>query len=289
VTSTLQLGEPAVIAELTGITCIADFRVADVAAGGQGAPLTSIFDWLILRPTITELNGNWRAVQNIGGIANVTLLPPHGIDAEPLAFDTGPGNVFIDWCATKISQGQQTFDVDGRFASQGHVHAELLHLMESHEYFHLPPPKTTGRELFTFSLIEKWDSIAKEKKISDYDFIATVTELTASTIVNAYKNFSPGSIGQVVVGGGGCRNPYLMERIKVRLKESFNRTIDVCTHEKLSLNSDAKEALVFALLAYLCVNGRPGNIPTCTGAIDKRILGKIIPGKNFTKVLLTKQ
>jgi anhydro-N-acetylmuramic acid kinase len=149
VTSTLQIGEPACIAELTGITTIADFRVADVAAGGQGAPLTSTLDWLLLRQPSTSQR--WRALQNIGGIGNVTLLPPVGFSGSlsAVAFDTGPGNVLMDWFIQKKSNGALLFDEDGKFARSGSVNVELLSKLLQHPYFERKPPKTTGRELFS--------------------------------------------------------------------------------------------------------------------------------------------
>jgi anhydro-N-acetylmuramic acid kinase len=279
VTSTLQIGEAAVIAERTGITTVADFRVADVAAGGQGAPLVPIFDWLLLRPP-ADLGG-WRAVQNIGGIGNVTFLPPQGSSALPLAFDTGPGNVLIDWAAALISGGDLRYDVDGQLAAAGKPSAALLDRWLDHPYFRQPPPKSTGRELFTRSLLEEWRGQAQSAGCTDADFVATLTELTAASIADAYVRFAPGSVVQTVVGGGGGRNPILMARLAAQLEARLGRPIPLLRHKDLpdlAIDDDAKEALAFALLAWLAIHRRPGNVPTCTGAAGERVLGKVTPG-----------
>ncbi|MEZ4633430.1 MAG: anhydro-N-acetylmuramic acid kinase [Caldilineaceae bacterium] len=279
VTSTLQIGEPAVIAERTGVTTVADFRVADVAAGGQGAPLVPIFDWLLLRPG--EKSGGWRAVQNIGGIGNVTLLPPNGEDVDPLAFDTGPGNVLIDWAAQLVSGGELRCDVDGQLAAAGTVASVLLESWLDHPYFRQTPPKSTGRELFTRALAEDWLSAARAHGCSDADFVATVTELTAASIADAYVRFAPGRVVETVVGGGGGRNPVLMARLAAQLEAQLGRPVPVLRHADLphlALDDDAKEALAFALMAWLTVHGRAANVPACTGAQGQRVLGKIVMG-----------
>lgn len=281
VTSTLQIGEAAVIAERTGIATVSDFRVADVAAGGQGAPLVPIFDWLLLRPS-ADLGG-WRAVQNIGGIGNVTFLPPRGSSAAPLAFDTGPGNVLIDWAAALISAGELRYDVDGQLASAGTPSADLLRRWLDHPYFRQSPPKSTGRELFTRSLLEDWRGQTHSIGCSDADFVATLTELTAASIADAYVRFAPGPVVQTVVGGGGGRNPILMRRLAAQLAERLGRPIPLLRHADLpdlAIDDDAKESLAFALLAWLAIHGRPGNVPACTGAAGERVLGKVTTGLN---------
>lgn len=287
VTSTLQLGEAAVIAEETGVTTVADFRVADVAAGGQGAPLVAIFDWLILRPPprLNGVEGGWRAVQNIGGIGNVTFLPPEGTPEEPLAFDTGPGNVLLDWAVTQATDGRQHFDRDGALARQGRVHQELLARWLSHPYFQQPPPKTTGRELFGPALGQAWLAEAQAAGLSTADFVATLTELTAASIAQAYARFAPGPVAQVVVGGGGGHNPVLLERLAAWLERELGRPVPVIRHRALGIDDDAKEALAFALLAYLAWQGRPGNLPSCTGARGPRILGKIVQAPPAASVI----
>jgi len=288
VTSTLQLGEPSVIAARTGITTVGNLRVADVAVGGQGAPLVSAFDWHLLRPP-PGLNGlaqGWRAVQNIGGIGNVTLLPPQTSEAAPLAFDTGPGNVFIDWAAHMATAGALRFDVDGQLAAAGTVAPALLAEWLQLPYFHQPPPKTTGRELFQPQLAERWWQAAQAAGLQATDFVATVTALTATTIADAYARYSPGPLAQVVLGGGGARNPVLRQFLAQALTPRLGRPVEICTHTALGIDDQAKEALAFALLAYLAVHGYPGNIPACTGASRAQRLGQIAPGDNFQQVLL---
>jgi anhydro-N-acetylmuramic acid kinase len=307
VKSTLQLGEAAVIAARTGITTVADFRVADVAAGGQGAPLVSYVDWLLLRhPTRT------RAVQNIGGIANVTYLPPDDPSTPPLdlrrdrsrqsiggrlrassdsvlAFDTGPGNMLIDDAAGRATAGAQTFDRDGALAAQGQVDEALLAELLAHPYLAPPPPKTTGREQFGAAFgAEVW-ARAEARRLRAEDVVATLTAFTAASIADAYHRFLPQMPDEVILGGGGANNPTLIAMLSQRLG-----SIRVTTHEALSRGSvrgapgffsDAKEALAFAVLAYETIHGRPGNLPSCTGAARQVVLGKITPGANYRQLL----
>lgn len=285
VTSTLQIGEPAVIAAHTGVTTVGNFRVADVAVGGQGAPLVSIFDWLLLRPPsgLNDVAGGWRAAQNIGGIGNVTFLPPLDLDAAPLAFDTGPGNVLIDWAARFASNSALTYDDGGALAKQGRVHEALITRWLTHPYYHQPPPKTTGRELYTAELAAAMHAEAKAAGASEVDFVATVTALTAATIADAYARFAPGPLAQVVIAGGGAHNPVLLAELRTRLAVRLGQAVEVVTHEALGIDADAKEALTFALLAYLCAHGLPGNVPACTGAKEEIVLGVIAPGKNYRR------
>jgi anhydro-N-acetylmuramic acid kinase len=285
--STLQIGEAALIAEATGITTVADFRVADVAAGGQGAPLVSIFDWLLMRPS--PALGGWRALQNIGGIGNVTFLPPQEDSAAtPLAFDTGPGNALIDWAAVQMTGGVLTFDKESRLARQGTPSAELVQRWLQHPYFQRQPPKTTGRELFSAGLAEQWQNEASDAGLSPADFIATLTDFTAASIADAYARFAPAPIAQVVLAGGGARNPLLMERLALQLRARCGLDIPLLSHADLPDapgDGDSKEALTFALLAWLTVHGRPGNVAVCTGAAGERVLGKIAPGRNFGRLM----
>ncbi|MCX6047200.1 MAG: anhydro-N-acetylmuramic acid kinase [Chloroflexi bacterium] len=287
VTSTLQMGELAVITARTGVTTVGNFRVADVAVGGQGAPLVSTFDWYLLRPPahLNASHGGWRAVQNIGGIGNVTFLPPLGVAAAPLAFDTGPGNALIDWAAGQATGGAWQYDVDGQLAAAGRVAPELLDKWLTHAYFSQQPPKTTGRELFGIPLVQRWYAEAQALGLGDNDFVATLTELTAASIADAYARFAPAPLAQIVVGGGGGRNPVLMARLAHQVASRCGRPIEVCTHAALGIDPDAKEALTFALLAYLALHGQPGNVPACTGAQRQQILGQIAPGDNYLKLL----
>ena len=230
-----------------------------------------------------EING-WRAVQNIGGIGNVTLLPPIGVDALPLAFDTGPGNALIDWAATSITGGQQSYDVDGLIAASGRVDGSLLEEWMGHPYFEQKPPKSTGRELFSAELFHQWQQEAAARGVAGADFIATVTEVTAASIATAYADFAPAPIAQVILAGGGANNPHLCRRIEEQLYGALGYRVEVLTHQALGIDGDAKEALTFGLLAYLAIHGWLGNVPVCTGATTEQILGQIAPGKNWVLI-----
>ncbi len=283
VTSTLQIGDPSVIAARTGITTMGNFRTADVAAGGQGAPLVSLYDWVQLRPAANT--SGWRAVQNIGGIGNVTFLPPVGSTAAPLAFDTGPGNVLIDWAAAVATNGQQQYDVDGRLAAAGEPAGALLDAWLQLPYFAQRPPKSTGRELFDSTLIRKWYASAQQQRVDAHDFVATVTELTAASIADAYARFAPGPVTEVIVAGGGARNPVLLRRLRWQLTKRLNRVVPVRTHAELGIDDKAKEALAFALMAHRALHGQAGNVPACTGANKPQILGQIAPGDNYGQLM----
>lgn len=287
VSSTLQIGDPSVIATRTGVTTVGNFRVADVAVGGQGAPLVSTFDWYLLRPgeALNSISGGWRAVQNIGGIGNVTFLPPQADDQLPLAFDTGPGNAFIDWAAQKATNGQLAYDQDGQLAQQGQISYALLENWLALPYFDQRPPKSTGRELFSSTLANEWWAEAMALGLAAKDFVATITEVTALSIVDAYIRFAPGPVSQIVVGGGGARNPYLLERMAFHLQTQWRQPVELCTHQDLGIDDKAKEAIAFALLAYLAIHGWPGNVPACTGATSHQILGQIAPGPNYRRLL----
>jgi anhydro-N-acetylmuramic acid kinase len=272
--ATLQLGEPAVIAERTGATVVADFRVADIAAGGQGAPLVTYFDALFFaHPTRV------RAIQNIGGIANVTFVSPGDPDAC-YAFDTGPGNVLIDAAARHVTGGRETCDRDGAMAATGRPEPELLEHALSHPYFAQAPPRTTGRELFGDRMAEELLARAVGMGLSPEDTMATLTAITIESIVRAYHSFGPPTIDDVVIGGGGARNATLMAGLRRRLPG-----VGLYTHEDFGVPSEAKEALAFALLGHETLYGRPANLPRCTGASHPVILGKIVPGRNYTELM----
>lgn len=286
VQSTLQIGESAVIAERTGVTTIADFRVADVAAGGQGAPLIPIFDRIFLRPPASV--GGCRAVQNIGGIGNVTFLPQEGSSAPTVAFDTGPGNVLIDWAAARATDGALQFDRDGELAASGCCADKLVERWLAHPYFHQSPPKSTGRELFSSGLAEKYCLEAADSGLSMSDFAATVTELTAASVAESYRLFAPMPVTEMVVCGGGARNPVLVKRIKAQLARRYEREVALVRYGDMADvpgDEDSKEALGFALLAWLAVRGEGGNVPESTGANGVRVLGKITPGRNFRRLM----
>lgn len=272
VTSTLQLGSGAVLAEETGITVINNFRERDVAAGGQGAPLTAYVDYLLLRHET-----KWRAIQNIGGMGNVSFLPPLSLpDAPLMAFDTGVGNAWIDEVVYRFTNGEKTYDKDGKYASEGQVRGATLELLLDHPYYQQKPPKTTGRELFS---MEYLNNILSFSKFKLRDAAATFTALTAHSIANAYHDFAPAPIEEVIVGGGGSRNPVLMKMLSDLLAPT-----PVMNHESIGINSDYKEALVFAVLAYESWHNRPATLPSQTGARHASVLGQITPGDNFARL-----
>lgn len=269
--ATLQMGAGAVIAERTGITTISNMRARDVAAGGHGAPVTSFLDWLLFRdPTRT------RAIQNIGGIGNVTYLPPLSSSQNPLAFDTGPGNMLIDYAAVRATGGDLAFDRDGAIAARGQASQVLLDELMSNQYFQLPPPKTTGRELFGVQMGEQLWKRGQALHLSNEDFIATLTAFTAESIASSYRTYLPSQVDQVYLAGGGALNPTLVDMIRTRVAPA-----EVHMHDELGLAPGAKEAVAFAVIGYETWHGRPGNLPTCTGARHPVIMGDITPGRNF--------
>ncbi len=267
--STLQIGEPSIIAQRTGIPTVADFRPRDMAAGGQGAPLVCYADNLLFTH-----NRFGRCVQNIGGIANVTVLPPMG-SAPPVAFDTGPGNMLIDQAMEYFYD--RPYDEDGKIAASGQVDPDLVgHLMDQ-PYLRLPPPKTTGRELFGQQLMT--DILRFFTNLGDEDVIATLTYFTARSIADAYRDFvlPVQPVDEVILGGGGVYNKTLVRFLSELLAEC-NPDMRILTHEDFGIHNKYKEALAFAVLAWATLNNMPGNIPSCTGASQPVILGKILPG-----------
>ena len=258
--STLQLGEPAVISEKTGLPVVSDFRKADMAVGGEGAPLTPYLDYVLH----SDPDEN-RVLQNIGGIANLTYLPAGaGVD-EVIAFDTGPGNMIIDALVKRYTGASH--DVDGSLASRGNVNKILLDELMNHPYYKLKPPKTTGREVFGEQYSEKIAKRAEELCLSLEDLIATVTRLTIETIFHAYETYLPDAMDAVYVSGGGSRNPVIVKGLKETL------SISVHDYSVLGIPSEAKEALLIALLANEHIMGTPSNITTATGAKRSVLLG----------------
>jgi anhydro-N-acetylmuramic acid kinase len=269
--STLQLGEPSVIAERTGVTTVADFRPRDIAAGGQGAPLASWGDALLFGDARLS-----RAVQNIGGIGNVTWVPPGGQWEAMLAFDTGPGNALIDHAVGRLTGGAARFDVDGSLASSGHIDDILLAQLLANPYFVAQPPKSTGRELFGAQLVEPFISRAQASGSSVSDIVATLTAFTAASIADQYRRFLPGWPDEVIVGGGGSRNPALM-----RLLSELLDPAQIRLHEDFGLPSLGREAVYFALMGHETLFGRPNTVPGCTGALHPVVMGKLVPGANY--------
>ena len=265
--STWQIGEAAVIAERTGIAVVSDFRVRDMAAGGQGAPLVPIADALLFA------GGRWRALQNIGGIGNVTVVPPDGTLAAVRAFDTGPGVAVIDGVVKRL-EPSLPYDVDGRLALAGEPVQEVVDEAMRHPYFDAEPPKSTGRELFDAAYIDRLIARCRELRpgCSTADVVATATALTARSIVHAYRRFLPEPIEEVLASGGGAKNPALLGMLRRELPD-----LPVVAFEERYFDGEAKEAVAFALLAHLHLEGIPGNVPTATGARGPRLLGKLTP------------
>ena len=272
--STLQIGEPSVIAEKTGITTVADFRVRDMAAGGQGAPLVPYVDWAVYTDKKRP-----RILQNIGGIGNLTFLPPNARLQQVEAFDTGPGNMAMDAVVSRLSSGRQSYDKNGSWAARGKVSAKLLDELLKHPYLRRKPPKTTGREEFGAPFVEGLMKAARRLCLKDEDIIATATMFTASSIVQAYEKFIFPKISasqrkelQIILGGGGAKNPTLR-----RMLAELISPCEVLTQDDLGNSNAAKEALAFAILAHETLNGQPSNVPSATGARRAVVLGKIVP------------
>jgi anhydro-N-acetylmuramic acid kinase len=271
VASTLQIGVPAVIAARTGCTVAADFRPADMAVGGQGAPLVPYLDALLFADPRLR-----RAVQNIGGIGNVTYLAP---GAPPRAFDTGPGNVLIDEAVRHLSGGARGFDDDGRMAAAGRVDEGLLAMWLEHPFLLMPPPRSTGRELFGPAEARAMVEAALGAGLRPEDAVATLTALTAWSIAEAYARFC-GPVDEVVLSGGGARNPALRAMLAAALPGAAVRPAD-----ELGLGADAKEAVAFAVLGYAALHGWPANLGSATGARAPAVLGAITPGHNYRALI----
>jgi anhydro-N-acetylmuramic acid kinase len=265
--STLQIAEPSVITERTGITTVADFRPRDMAAGGEGAPLVPYADYVMFaHPKVN------RAVQNIGGIANVTYLPAgRGTDAI-VAFDTGPGNMVIDCLAAKLSGGRSRLDRDGAMAGQGEVDDPLLKRLMAHDFLRRRPPKSTGREDFGQDFCDNLYIEVHRKGMEAQNLLATATAFTAASIAEAYANFLPGPVDEVILCGGGARNVTLVKMLEQQLHVPSIKTTD-----EFGISVEAKEAVSFALLAAATIRSIPNNIPSATGAERAVILGKVIP------------
>ncbi|MBF2000876.1 MAG: anhydro-N-acetylmuramic acid kinase [Synechococcales cyanobacterium M58_A2018_015] len=267
----LQLGRGALIAQLTGIPTISNFRAADIAVGGQGAPLVPAVDVCLLRHDTLD-----RCVQNIGGMGNVAYLPARGRSATAgsgttfLGWDTGPGNALLDLAVQHFSGGSQTFDRDGAWAAQGTPCQALVQQWLQQDFFQQPPPKSTGRELFGEAYLAECLQAAETQHLSPADVLATLTELTAASIADSYRRFLPRLPDQVLLCGGGSRNLYLRQRLQSQLDP-----IPVCTTDDVGLSADFKEAIAFAVLAYWRYHHCPGNLPEVTGARQSVLLGEI--------------
>jgi anhydro-N-acetylmuramic acid kinase len=266
VRSTLQLGAPAVIAERTGITTVADFRSRDVAAGGEGAPLTPYLHYQLFRHPSRA-----RAVVNIGGISNLTYLPAGGPLQSVRAFDTGPGNMVVDGVVRHVTGGRHQFDRGGQLARAGKVDEGLLRRLLQHPFLRRRPPKSTGREEFGERFVDRFVLLGRLAGLADADVVATATAFTARTIVDAQK-FLPRRVAEVFISGGGARNSTL-----VRMLQEAWEGIPVRPVEALGWNGRALEAVAFAVLAYQHAKGVPCNLPQVTGAKRAVVLGTVVP------------
>lgn len=265
--ATLQIGDPAIIAERVGVRVVSDFRARDVAAGGQGAPLVPLADVMLFGDDAAG-----RLLLNIGGMANVTWVPRRGVTAGALAFDTGPGVAVVD-AVTRTLDGEAAYDQDGERARRGRPVPKVLEGLLADDYFRMRPPKSTGRERFGLAFAERLIAEVRGAGGSDNDAVATATALTAETIARAITEWTPaGPDADLVIAGGGARNPTLVEWLAARV-----RPRRVVPFDSLFFDGEAKEAVAFAYLGLLTLVGKPGNLPGATGARGPRVLGRITP------------
>ncbi|MGL5943891.1 MAG: anhydro-N-acetylmuramic acid kinase [Waterburya sp.] len=264
----LQIGRGELIAHLTGIKTVSNFRAADIAWGGEGAPLVPKIDACVLsHPTKT------RAVQNLGGIGNVAYLPPNQIpnwEQQVCGWDTGPANALLDLAVTRLTNGSQTYDHNGEWAAQGIPKQELVAKWLKQDFFQQSPPKSTGRELFGQDYLERCWQDLEQAQLNDSDRLATLTELTVASIVHSYQQFLPTIPDEVLLCGGGSRNLYLRQRLQAELTSA-----QIMTTDEVGIDGKFKEAIAFAVLAYWRINGIPGNLPQVTGAKQPTLLGDI--------------
>ena len=273
----LQLGRGDLIANLTNIPTVSNFRTADIAAGGEGAPLVPKIDACLFAHPHKH-----RVVQNIGGIGNVTYLPPTDEldwERQVCGWDTGPGNALIDLAVSQLTDGRQTYDDRGNWAASGTPRTELVEKWLKHDFFWRSPPKSTGRELFGENyLAECWQDATKAQ-LSPADWLATLTQLTVASIAHSYRNFLPQMPDEVLLCGGGSQNLYLKQCLQEKLA-----TASVITTSELGVDVNFKEAIAFAVLAYWFTNSIPGNLSSVTGAKKPMLLGEIhLPLVNFDR------
>lgn len=264
----LQLGRGAVIAQLTKTPTVSNFRAADIAVGGHGAPLVPKIDAYLLGHPHEA-----RCVQNLGGIGNLAYLPPRSHahwEEKVRGWDTGPANTLLDLAVQHLTNGAQTYDRDGNWAASGTPCHPLVEQWLSQDFFHLPPPKSTGRELFGWEYLQQCLVDAQSYQLSPADLLATLTEFTVASIVHSYRTFLPQMPARVFLCGGGSRNLYLKQRLQIHLD------IPVLTTDEAGLNADFKEAIAFAVLAYWRQQGIPGNLPQVTGAKQAVLLGEVV-------------
>lgn len=266
VPSTLQIGEPSVITYHTNITTISNFRTMDIAAGGEGAPLVPMSEFMLFRSDIEDI-----ILQNIGGVANLTYLKKNAKIDDVVAFDTGPGNIMIDYFVNKYFN--LPYDPDGKIASSGVVIAEIFNELIKDEFIDKAPPKSTGREQYNQSFMEGLATRHNFDKYQKEDIVTTITEFTVYGMVRNYNKYIK-NYDKVILSGGGSHNLYILKRMKQLLQGK-----SVLTQEDLGFNSDAKEAIAFVVLGYLTLNNRTSNVRSATGAASEVILGNITPRK----------
>ena len=269
--STLQIGEPDIIAERTGITTVSDFRPRDMSSNGEGAPLVPYVDYILFKN-----KDKIRIAQNIGGISNCTIITPDLADV--MAFDSGPGNILLDGVMKIHSAGKEKYDNDGKIAKKGEVDFKVLYNLLNNDYFKESPPKTTGREMFGKNESEKLYKLVENKSLALTDLLATLVQFTVDTIYNAYEDyiFSKWKIDEVILSGGGAYNPVMVEKLAQKITP-----IELSLSDKYNIPADAKEAMSFAVLANETIFGNPSNLPGVTGARSFSPLGKISIGKNI--------
>jgi anhydro-N-acetylmuramic acid kinase len=271
IASTLQIGEPSIIAERTGVTTIADFRPADMAAGGHGAPLVPFVDYLLYRSAKMG-----RVALNIGGIANVTVIPAGARPGDVFGFDTGPGNMIVDALVEKITRGRQGYDKGARIGAKGQVIPSVLEKMLRDPYLRMRPPKTAGREQFGAAYAADLLSSARKHRVRPEDLVRTATIFTALSIVGAFRQFvlPRTKVRQVIVAGGGTKNPLIMAQLQAALRE-----IEIVPSSEFGIAAEAKEAFAFAILADEAFHGRANNLPSATGAKHSVVMGKLVHGR----------
>jgi anhydro-N-acetylmuramic acid kinase len=271
VASTLQIGEPSVIAERTGVTTIGDFRPADMAAGGQGAPLVPFVDYLLYRHA-----KRGRVALNIGGIANVTVIPAAARPLDVFAFDTGPGNMIVDALVEHFTRGQRRYDRDARMALSGKMIPALLDKMMREPYLRKSPPKTTGREEFGRAYTDELRTWGKRYRARPEELVRTATLFTSLSIAEAFRRFilPRARVDELIVAGGGARNPLMMAQLAAALPR-----IKIIEADRFGVAAEAKEAFAFAVLAYEAYHGRANNLPSATGARHPAVLGKLVRGR----------
>jgi anhydro-N-acetylmuramic acid kinase len=268
--SALDLGEGTVLAERTGRVCVTNMRSRDMVVGGQGNPLVTYGDWVLFRhPKVT------RAIQNIGGIANPTILPAGGDIRGVKAFDTGPGNMLIDGIVARKTEGRLKYDAGGALAARGRVYEPLLDELMQHPYIRRRPPKTAGRELFGAHFIDRVISRATELSLSLEDMVATATALTAESIAYNYREFvfPEHKVDEVLLCGGGSLNKTLVEMLAQHLEP-----IPIETVEKCGIPVEAREVVCVGIIANETLLGRPGNVPSATGASRPVVMGQVTFG-----------